>query len=179
MTAVLEAPVESENTLLLDNLETEIDLKRVELERVKLELEERRKEFDKYKPGREISEQERKLSDEQKVKVVNASSHTEAIERQRQFDSVIVTGKFINRRHPGGVAKLTYAKYIQDQPKWWTFEDGKVYSIPRGFADQIKEHYYRPSFIHDEKEMHPNEVGSSIHSVDTSNKLYDFVPTSF
>ena len=84
----------------------------------------------------------------------------------------------MNRRAPGNPAKLTYMKYADDPVKWYTFEDGKVYTIPRGFADQINEYYHRPIFIQKEGELDPSNP-SQIHAVDTSNKSYAFVPVEF
>jgi hypothetical protein len=91
----------------------------------------------------------------------------------------MVTGKFINRRAPGQTVKLPYIKYGHETPKWWVFEDGKVYDIPRGFADQINDHYYTPKFIQSTAIMDPNRPASSIQEVDTSNKKYSFVPMNF
>lgn len=90
-----------------------------------------------------------------------------------------MTGKFINRRAPGQSAKLTYLKYADDPVKWYTMEDGKVYTIPRGFADQINEYYYTPHFIQKQGIMDPNAPSSAIHDVDTSNKKYAFTPINF
>jgi hypothetical protein len=91
----------------------------------------------------------------------------------------MITGKFMNRRAPGQTVKLTYLRYETDPVKWYSFEDGKIYTIPRGFADQLNEHYYTPHFIQKQTEMDPNRPASAIHDVDTSNKKYAFVPVNF
>ena len=119
-------------------------------------------------------------------KQITRSSESNAIktqiERQKAYDNERVTGKFINRRAPGQPVKLPYIKYEDDPVKWWPFEDGKVYTIPRGFADQINEYYHTPHFVQKQGEQaHSHVVGenSSIASVDTSNKKYSFVPINF
>ena len=163
---------------VLDNLQTEIDVARSELEKTKLELEERKKELE-AKSNREISYEEVKIIDKQISRTNEMRATDETIEKQKAYDNVKVTGKFINRRSPGQDVKLTYLKYVDDPVKWYTFEDGKVYTIPRGFADQINEHYYTPHFIQKPGEMDPNKPSTAIHDVDTSNKKYAFVPVNF
>lgn len=100
------------------------------------------------------------------------------IEAMAQRDKELVTGKFINRRAPGQTVKLTYAKHKGDLDKWYTFQDGKTYTIPRGFADQLNEAYYTPKFVQKPGEL-TAEGGSVIQEVDTSNKRYAFVATTF
>jgi hypothetical protein len=91
----------------------------------------------------------------------------------------MITGKFINRRAPGQAAKLTYIKYEDDLPKWYMLEDNKVYTLPRGFVDQINDHYYTPHFVQTQGVMDPNRPCTAIHDVDTSNKKYAFIPLGF
>lgn len=101
------------------------------------------------------------------------------VDQNKAYDSVKVTGKFINRRAPGNGVKLLYQKYAENPVKWYEFQDGKVYTIDRGFADQINNHYYRPAFIQKQGDMHPDAPTSAILEVDDSNKLYSFVPINF
>lgn len=162
----------------------ELDLIRVELEKARLEM----KELEVKKQEllalpapsarRELSEEERVINEKLITGYVKNDGLKGKIEAQKLFDNVKVQGRFMNRRAPGNPAKLTYMKYADDPVKWYTFEDGKVYTIPRGFADQINEHYYRPIFIQKEGELDPSNP-SHIHAVDTSNKSYAFVPVSF
>ena len=162
----------------LEQLETEIDQKRLELENTKRELEEKKQEL-KSIPAREVDEKEMIIVKKQAANTVKNKALAEKIEKQKAYDNVMVTGKFINRRYPGSPAKLTYCKYEEDVPKWWTLEDGKVYTLKRGFVDQIKEYYHRPRFIQREGPLNPNAPQSQIQEVDTSHKLYDFVPLNF
>ena len=164
-------------TQVLETIETEIDLKRQELERVKVELAEVHEKLQR----REIDQEERRIIDKQVEGHAKGNGLKEKIEKQKAYDDVMVTGKFINRRHPGSAVKLTYMKYESDPVKWYDFEDGKVYTIKRGFCDQIKDHYYKPSFIQKSPDefMDPSKPGSAISAIDTSNKLYDFVPINF
>ncbi len=159
----------------LESLETEIDRTRIELETIKREIEEKKQEL--TKPRRELDDHELILV---KKQVATSSAKTalkEKIEAQKKIDSEMVTGKFLNRRAPGQPAKLTYQKYEDDPVKWFNFEDGKVYTIPRGFMDQINEHYHTPHFIKNDQVMDPNRPMSSISEVDTSNKKYAFFET--
>ena len=173
------------DTQVLEETYTELDQVRAELEAARLDLEEKKRQI-KEEEASVNKMRGRKLDDDEKIihdkHVNNMSQRTSAaskIEQQRQIDSVMVTGKFINRRAPGSAAKLTYCKYKEDVPKWTTFEDGKVYTIQRGFADQINEHYHKPAFIQKAGEMDGNRPESAIQEVDTSNKLYSFVPINF
>ena len=164
-----------------DSLQTELDLIRVELEKAKLELEEKKAEAKKVMPLREVDEEEMIIIKKHKNNETSRSASKEKIAKQKKYNNQKVTGKFINRRSPGNPAKLTYLKYEDDDVKWWNLEDGKTYTIPRGFADQINEHYYRPAFIQKNPNefMDPNRPQSAISDVDTSNKIYSFVPVNF
>lgn len=168
------------DTATLDNIETEIDKARQELEKTKLEIEEKKSQL-RSMPAREVGEDEMIIVRKQ-VNMSNAQASLKAkIEKEKAIDSEMVTGKFINRRAPGQAAKLTYLKYETDPVKWYNLEDNKVYTIPRGFADQINDHYYTPHFIQKAPDefMDPNRPSSAINDVDTSNKKYAFVPISF
>ncbi len=167
---------------VLENLQSEIDLARVELEKTKLEIAEKKIEVEKYKynerPLRELSADEKIVVDKHLGLSTEKKALEAKIEAEKSYDNVKVTGRFMNRRAPGNPAKLTYLKYADDPVKWYTFNDGAVYTIPRGFADQINEHYYRPAFIQKDGALDPSNP-SQIHAVDTSNKSYAFVPTTF
>jgi len=173
-TALLEMP----ETEKLESMQSELDLVRVELEKAKIDLEEKRKQI-RESTTREIDEKEMKLIEKQISNISDSGVLKEKIARKKSLDNVKVTGKFINRRAPGQPAKLTYQRYGDDPVKWYTFEDGKVYTIPRGFADEINEHYHTPVFNQKLGAMDPNQPESQIHSVDTSNKKYSFVPINF
>lgn len=170
------------NEAEVEVLNQELDLVRVQLQKTKLEIEElqaKKQELIESTPARrELSPEEVKAND----KLISIRSEGEElrnkIDAQKAYDNVKVTGRFMNRRAPGNPAKLTYMKYADDPVKWYTFLDGQVYTIPRGFADQINDHYYRPKFVQKETELDPSNP-SNIHHVDTSNKSYAFVPTNF
>lgn len=165
----------------VEEFRQELDVIRVELEKARIEMKElelKKQELTTSSTRRELSEEEKSIND----KLINMRSHNEGlkskIEAQKAYDNMKVTGKFMNRRAPGNSVKLTYLKYIDDPVKWYTFQDGAVYTIPRGFADQINEYYHRPKFIQKEGELDPSSP-SQIHAVDTSNKSYAFVPVNF
>lgn len=163
---------------VLDSVQTELDLARAELEKVKLEIEEKKQEY-KFESKREISPDEQKIVDKQVTKINVNKSLQKKIEKQKEFDNQKVTGRFMNRRSPGQSVKLTYFKYPDDPVKWYIFEDGKIYTIPRGFADQLNDYYNTPIFIQKQGEMDPNKPVSAIHEVDISNKKYAFTPINF
>ena len=178
-TAVLE-PVEVQT----ESLQTELDLIRIELEKAKIELEEKKAQM-KSMPAREISEEEKRIIAKQVNMVSDKGGLLNKIEKMKAADSVMITGKFINRRSPGKQCeRLTYLKHSTDPVKWYDFCDGQIYTIPTGFANQLNGGtdedpcYYQPKF----NQVAPDadgKGGSAIHSVDTSNKKYAFVPLNF
>lgn len=160
---------------VLEEINVEIDQQRLELEKVRREIEAKKQE----------------LSTMALVPVVKDApaiakpdeSLMEKIAAQKAYDNQMVTGKFLNLRAKGQHKKLPYHKYADDPVKWWHFEHGGVYTIPRGFADQINDHYYTPHFIQKEGAeaviTDPNDPGSGLSGVDTSDKMYSFVPVNF
>src|SRR5690348_12726000 len=167
-----------EQTQVLDTIETEIDLKRQELERLKIELQETQNELKKI-PNREYSQQENDISERQIATSCEKETLREKIERQKAYDNQLVTGKFMNLRVPGKTEKMTYIKNTGDPVKWYIFEHGKTYTIPRGFADQINDYYHTPRFIQRQGAMNPDHPESQIAEVDTSNKKFAFVTVGF
>ncbi len=164
----------------LESLQTELDLARVELQKTKLEIEENKQKLDQINSKRELDSVDKNAIAKQIARNNEMEAKKELIEAQRAFDSEMVTGRFINRRSPGKKEeKLTYMKYATDPVKWYSFEDGKVYTIPRGFADQINEHYFTPQYKQKDDMMDPNRPSTAIHEVDKSNKKYAFVPVGF
>lgn len=167
-------------TIQLEDLQAEIDKTLIELENAKRELSEKKYELSISPKVNENAA----LNKEIAISIQN-SGLSEKIQKQKEFDSVQVTGRFSNRRAPGQSVKLPYQKYSDDPVKWWPFEDGKVYTIPRGFADQINGGtdedplYYTPRFVQKTGIMDPDAPASSIHDVDTSNKKYSFTPINF
>lgn len=185
--APVDASVENQYQEL-ENVEQSLDMARLELERVRQELaalQDAKKNALKIDDSRrEIDADERKIIEKQHNVNNERNTLRNKIEEQKRFDKELVTGKFIHRHKPGGMAKLTYIKYADDLPKWWTFEDNKIYTIPRGFADQINEYYHKPRFIEKPQgsyNLTPATTGdnSSIHSVDREDKMYAFVPVNF
>jgi len=171
----------------LESIQQSIYQARIDLENTKRELEERKHQLEllKVTPSRHIDEDERKLIDKQATMSNEQVTLKNKIEKQRDYDSEPVTGRFMNRRAPGQGVKLPYIKHATDPVKWYPLEDGKVYTIPRGFADQLNGGtdedpcYYTPQFIQKQGEMDPNKPESAIHAVDSSNKKYAFVPVNF
>jgi hypothetical protein len=151
----------------------------IEIERAKLELEEIRAKT-KALSSRPIDEIEQKIIDKQIATRNEDRTVQEKIRSQKEYDNVPVTGRFMNRRAPGNMVKLPYIKYEDDPVKWYEFYDGKVYTIPRGFADQLNEYYHSPQFVQKTGPIEdPDDPGSQIEQVDRSNKKYAFVPVGF
>lgn len=168
----------------LEMVQQEIDRARIELENTKREIEEKKLEL-RTPGGRLITEEDRKLTEKQVTMTSEKNSLKQKIDRQQAIDSELVTGRFMNRRAPNQSVKLPYIKYATDPVKWYPFEDGKVYTIPRGFADQLNGGsdddpcYYTPQFTQKSGEMDPNKPSSAIHAIDSSNKKYAFTPINF
>jgi hypothetical protein len=180
--AVMDPPVDL--SAEIENAESELDRVRLELEQTKLRLEEKKMEM-KSLSSREHDKKEMEIVDKQVANFSIKAEQKARMEQQRIDDSRMVTGKFLNRRSPGQTVKLTYHKWETDPVKWYVMKDGGVYTISRGFADQLNGGddknpcYYTPKFTQKEGPMDPNQPESQIHSVDTSNHKYAFVPVGF
>jgi hypothetical protein len=165
---------------VLENILTEIDLARIELEKTKREIAEKKAESEKYqyteRPKRELSPDEKAIMDKHLGLSVEKKALAAKIEAQKAHDNQMITGKFLNLRAKGQAAKLCYDKHPGDIPQWITFQHGQVYTIKRGFADQINEYYHTPRFVQKEG---PDDGSSQIDSVDTSDKKYAFVAIGY
>lgn len=164
-------------TEVLETLEKDIDQARLELEATRREIEEKKAEL--ASPRRDISVEEKSIMDKQQSRKVKNQALQDKIDKMQARDSEKVTGKFINLRAKGQSVKLTYMRYAEDPVKWYTLEDGKTYTIPRGFADEINEHYHTPRFIQRTEPMDPSQPTSQIQDVDTSDKKYAFVALGY
>ena len=165
---------------VLENLQTEIDLARIELEKTRKEIAEKKAESEKYqyteRPLRDLSPDEKVVVDKHLGLSVEKKALAAKIETQKAYANQMITGKFLNLRAKGQSAKLCYDQFPGDVAQWITFQHGQVYTIKRGFADQINEYYYTPRFIQKEG---PDDGGSAIDAVDRSDKKYAFVAIGF
>lgn len=161
----------------LELIQQELDQARIELENTKREIEAKKQEL-KSVPVSSIKDA---------PAIANKSeSAKQKIAEMKARDSVMVTGKFYNLRVKGQAVKLPYQKYGDEPVKWHNFEHGQVYTIPKGFADQINGGtetdpcYYTPHFIKNEGQIiNPDDPETGIHAVDTTDKKYSFVPLNF
>lgn len=184
--SVMDSPVENKE-VILDAVQVELDLARLDLEKTKLEIAQQKHELELMKrtSRRELDPDEQKIYDKGINRNHESTTLKNKIDAMKARDSEMVTGKFMNRRAPGQGVKLPYVKHDTDPVKWYPLEDGKVYTIPRGFADQLNGGtdedpcYYTPQFTQIQGEMDPNKPQSAIHHVDSSNKKYAFVPVNF
>lgn len=170
--------MEQAEEVVLDSVQTQIDISLSELEKIKKEIAEHREDLKKLN-AREYDAKEIAISEKMLTQNSASNALKEKIARQKAYDDQMVTGRFTNRRAPGQPAKLAYIKYDTDPVKWYEFLDGMTYTIKRGFADQINEHYHTPMFIKNNSPMNPDDPESGIQSVDTSNKKYMFSPVGF
>ncbi len=158
---------------LLEEVQQEIDQARLELEKTRLEIETKKQELKSMVSSAPV------VKDAPAV-VLKDNSLMEKIAQEKLRDNEKVTGKFHNLRAKGMPAKITYMKYADDPVKWYTFEHGEIYTIPRGFAEQINDHYHTPHFIKEEgRIIDPSNPGTGVHAVDTSDKMYSFTPVNF
>jgi hypothetical protein len=169
----------TENLPSVEVSELEILKVQIEIEKAKLELEEIRAKS-RALSSREHDAKELAIVDKQITNQNEDKAVKEKIRSQKEYDNVKVTGRFMNRRAPGQMAKLAYIKYDDDPVKWYELQDGRTYTIPRGFADQINEHYHSPVFVQKTGPIeNPDDPGSQIAEVDRSNKKYAFVAIGF
>jgi len=173
-----EAEPSRNEEVILEDVNTEIDVSRVELEKIKQEIADHRESLKKLS-SREHDAKEMAISEKMVTQSSKSSALKDKIARQKAIDDQMVTGRFMNRRAPGQPAKLAYIKYDTDPVKWYDFIDGGTYTIKRGFADQINEYYYSPKFIQRSEPMDPDNPQSQIADVDTSNKKYAFVSVGY
>lgn len=172
MTTVQEEDVEA--------ILKELDQARIELQNTKLEIETKKQEL------KNLPEIAQSPSVSIPAVSIKGEGLSEKILSQKAIDNEMVTGKFYNLRVKGQSKKLPYHKYADDPVKWYSFEHGQVYTIPRGFANQINgqdetgHYYYTPHFIKNENAIiDPSNPQSGIHAVDNSDKMYSFVPINF
>jgi hypothetical protein len=124
--------------------------------------------------GRELDAFEKQLVEDQKSAYNTREEGKKLIDRKRDIDSQMVRGKFMNLRAPGQPVKLTYHKYSTDiEEGWKTFNHGEIYTIQRGFADQINNHYAKISFNKGTGQMNALEATPS------RSPIYAFVPLEF
>lgn len=176
--------VKMTDTIIENDAEKEIEAIQAETDRVRQELEAARKELAETKqkietPRRVYTEEEERLCEKQLTSGNERKALAEKIAAEKAYDNVMITGRFMNRRAPGQPAKLTYGKYADDPVKWYTFEDGHTYTIPRGFVEQINDYYHTAIFQQKTGIMDPDRPESIIEHVDRSNKKYAFIPLNF
>jgi hypothetical protein len=93
---------------------------------------------------------------------------------QRDRDRELVKGKFMNHETPGGAISFSFRKYKEDKVEKFTFEDGKIYQVPRGVALHIAngcwypEHYYKQ-----------DASGKPSQEIGMKKKRFSFIPLDF
>ncbi len=73
-------------------------------------------------------EEQKKISKAQGDKIVAA---------EKERDREMVTGMYTNKEKRGGKLEFMFFKYAEDGPMKYTFEDGKLYRIPRMIAKHL------------------------------------------
>ncbi|HUV84745.1 MAG TPA: hypothetical protein VMV86_03500 [Methanosarcinales archaeon] len=93
---------------------------------------------------------------------------------KRDRDREIVTGKFMNHETPGGSLSFCYRKYREDKVERYSFEDGKIYKVPRGVALHIANGCWYA--VHHHKQ---SETGRPSQEVGMKKKRFSFIPMDF
>lgn len=134
---------------------------------------EKQEDISSLKPHRELDLVEQSIAERQINRTNAKSAREDRNAKLRELDSIEVTGKFMNLRAPGQPVKLTYLKHETDPVKWYNFNQGQIYTIPRGFADQINDHYARII------DVPSSDMGQALSGEKQRTPLYAFVPISF
>lgn len=184
ITGEIDQPLEedvNEKYSLIESANQELDQIRRDLEKAKLELEAKQTEMKLMKVKRELDDQEIEIMNKQISRGNDVKAKLSELEKQKAFDNVKVTGKFLNQKYPGRTEKLTYVKYASDEAKWYTFHHNKVYTIPRGFADQINEYYADITYRQKQENvvLDPTNPGTALENEPVRVQKYAFVPTQF
>lgn len=87
------------------------------------------------------------------------------IEKQRKRDREMVTGVFRFLEIPGGTVRFPFRMYKGDPIERYSFEDGKMYRIPRSVARHLNNNgcYNIHSFQKDEVGNPTIQVGKKVH----------------
>ena len=125
------------------------------------------------KPHRELDSVEQGMADRQISRTNAKLAMQDKIEKLKEMDSIPTTGKFMNLRAPGQPVKLPYIKHNTDPEKWWNFKHGEVYTIPRGFVEQINDYYA------DIVDMPSSDSGQALSGEKKRTPIYAFVPINW
>lgn len=68
----------------------------------------------------------------------------------------IVRGIFRFHECPGGVMSFNFKEFKEDEVETYSFEDGKVYSIPLGVAKHLNKNLWYPEYEHFKDEQTQN-----------------------
>ena len=160
----------------IETIRSELDFKTKELEDVKRQVQEL-----VAKANRPIDQQEQAIIEKQINTRTEGARLSDQKAKQKAYDNVKVTGRFMNMRAPGQSVKLPYIKYIDDDVKWHQFDHGRTYTIKRGFADQINEYYAKISYRQSSNPMDPNNPNqpAALDDTPTRESLYAFVGLSY
>lgn len=180
-----QMPEEGQNNMVLaaekmmEDLQSQMDEMRNEMEKLRVEKAQIIEEKKVY--ARELDDKEVVLVEKQINNTNKRQALKEKIEAQKKYDNVMVRGKFLNQRAPGQSVKLTYLKYDTDLAKWWPFEHNKIYTIPRGFADQINEYYANIKYNEGKgpTSIEDGAMGEALDHTPVREQIYAFVPVSF
>lgn len=83
---------------------------------------------------------------------------------ERDKDAEMVRGVFHFHEVPGGTLPFVYKAYKQDEVQRYDFEDGKVYSIPRGVAKHLCKSGWYPihTYMSDESGRPVAKIGQKV-----------------
>lgn len=87
------------------------------------------------------------------------------LEKQRKRDREMVTGIFRFLEIPGGTVRFPFREYRGDPIERFSFEDGKMYRIPRGVARHLNNRgcYHIHAYQKDEAGTPTLQIGKKVH----------------
>lgn len=109
----------------------------------------------------------------------NDKEKEKAYKKEFERDHTMVKGKFSFLESPGADLTFPFHKYPDDQPRSYTFEDGKNYEVPYMVAKHIAVGVFTPVHAY-EKDIHGNKskrIGRKIHR--TNFQKLDFEDADF
>ena len=116
--------------------------------------------------------------------VIDGEALRKKVEEEKRYCQSKVTGKFLNIRAPGKSVKLPYYKHVGDPCIWYELKHGQVYTIPRGFADQLNgkgyDGYFKITWIPLNKQISQDmDDKRGLETEPIYEPIYQFVPVDF
>lgn len=87
------------------------------------------------------------------------------LDQLRRKHAELVRGKFRFLEVPNGIMRFNFKEFLGDKNVKYEFEDGKIYTIPRGVAKHLNKNCWYPvhEFAVDEEGNKVAKIGTKIH----------------